>query len=124
QNVELPGGRIGDAAREEGVRVLAQVRNAAELANIVIRERPGTTPLRLSDLAAVEDSEAEPRSLSRLDGESAVVLSVQKQAGTNTVEVVDAVLERLETIRQAVPSDVRIEVVRDQSVFVRKSIEE
>ena len=124
QNVELPGGRIGDAQREEGVRVLAQVRNATELANIVIRERPGTTPLRLSELAAVEDSEAEPRSLSRLDGESAVVLTVQKQAGTNTVEVVDAVLARLETIREAVPSDVRIEVVRDQSVFVRKSIEE
>ena len=124
QNVELPGGRIGDATREEGVRVLAQVRNAFELANIVIRERPGTTPLRLSDVAAVEDSEAEPRSLSRLDGESAVVLTVQKQAGTNTVEVVDAVLARLEAIREAVPSDVRIEVVRDQSVFVRKSIEE
>ncbi|HEY8429190.1 MAG TPA: efflux RND transporter permease subunit, partial [Sandaracinaceae bacterium] len=124
QNVELPGGRIGDSAREEGVRVLAQVRSAKELAEIVIRERPGTTPLYLRDVARVEDSEEEPRSLSRLDGNAAVALSVQKQAGTNTVEVVDAVLARIDELRRSVPDDVHIEVVRDQSVFVRRSIHE
>lgn len=124
QNVELPGGRIGDVTREEGVRVLSQVRSAAELARIVVRERPGTTPLRLSDLAQVEDAEEEPRSLSRLDGSPAVSLTVQKQAGTNTVEVVDAVLERVEELRASLGDDVRIEVVRDQSVFVRRSIHE
>src|SRR5690606_34142520 len=90
----------------------------------VVRERPGTTPLRLRDVARVEDSEEEPRSLSRLDGNAAVALSVQKQAGTNTVEVVDSVLARVEELRRAVPDDVRIEVVRDQSVFVRRSIHE
>ncbi|AKF09732.1 efflux RND transporter permease subunit [Sandaracinus amylolyticus] len=124
QNVELPGGRIGDSTREEGVRVLSQVRSAAELGRIVVRERPGSTPLRLSDLARVEDSEEEPRSLSRLDGQAAVSLTVQKQSGTNTVEVVDAVLARLDEIRRNVSGDVRIEVVRDQSVFVRRSIHE
>ncbi len=124
QNVELPGGRIGDAEREEGVRVLAQVRSAAELGDVVVRERPGTTPLRLRDVARVEDAEADPRSLSRLDGNAAVALSVQKQAGTNTVEVVDAVLARLDELRAALPGDVRVEVVRDQSTFVRRSIHE
>ncbi|MCC6876287.1 MAG: efflux RND transporter permease subunit, partial [Sandaracinaceae bacterium] len=124
QNVELPGGRIGDGVREEGVRVLAQVRNASQLADVVVRERPGTTPLRLRDVARVVDSEADPRSLTRLDGRGAVALSIQKQAGTNTVEVVDAVLARLAQIREALPSDVRVEVVRDQSTFVRRSIHE
>ena len=124
QNVELPGGRIGDAAREEGVRVLSQVRSAAELGAIVIAERPGTTPLRLADVARVEDGEAEARSLSRLDGVPAVALTVQKQSGTNTVEVVDAVLARLDELRPALSSDVRIDVVRDQSRFVRRSIHE
>ena len=124
QNVELPGGRIGDGVREEGVRVLAQVRNANQLADVVVRERPGTTPLRLRDVAHVVDSEADPRSLTRLDGRGAVALSIQKQAGTNTVEVVDAVLARLAQIRETLPSDVRVEVVRDQSTFVRRSIHE
>jgi HAE1 family hydrophobic/amphiphilic exporter-1 len=124
QNVEVPGGRMGDDAREEGVRVLAQVRDAGELGRLVVRERPGTTPLRLADLARVEDGEAEARSLSRLDGRNAVAFTVQKQSGTNTVEVVDDVLERIEVIRETLPSDVRIEVIRDQSTFVRRSIHE
>ncbi|MBZ0121800.1 MAG: efflux RND transporter permease subunit, partial [Sandaracinaceae bacterium] len=95
-----------------------------QLADVVVRERPGTTPLRLRDVAHVVDSEADPRSLTRLDGRGAVALSIQKQAGTNTVEVVDAVLARLAQIRETLPSDVRVEVVRDQSTFVRRSIHE
>lgn len=124
QNVELPGGRIGSDIREEGVRVLAQVESAEELGRVVVEERSGSTPLRLSDVARVTDSEEEPRSLSRLDGTPAVSLTVQKQSGTNTVAVVDAVLARLDELRGELPEDVRIEILRDQSTFVRRSIHE
>lgn len=124
QNIELPGGRIGSQAREEGVRVLAQVENAAELGRVIVDERSGSTPLRLADVARVTDAEEEPRSLSRLDGTPAVSLTVQKQSGTNTVLVVDAVLARLDELRRELPEDVRIEIIRDQSTFVRSSIHE
>ena len=64
------------------------------------------------------------RSQTRLDGETAVSLSIRKQSGTNTVEVVDRVLARLERIQAALPADIKVKPIRDQSRFIRKSFEE
>jgi HAE1 family hydrophobic/amphiphilic exporter-1 len=72
----------------------------------------------------VEDGVEEPRGLSRLDGENAVSLIVQKQSGTNTVEVVHAVKERLSKITPLLPSDIKTVIIRDQSRFIEASIEE
>ncbi|MCC7537689.1 MAG: efflux RND transporter permease subunit [Deltaproteobacteria bacterium] len=123
QNVELPGGRVASDAREEILRTVARVQSADELRELVVADVQGA-PLTLGQIGTVQDSEEDPRSLSRLDGRPAVALVVQKQAGTNTVEVVDSVLARLATLRQELPSDIRIDVVRDQSKFIRRSIHE
>ena len=60
----------------------------------------------------------------RLDGDSAVSLVVQKQSGVNTVKVVEDVKARLDLLRAALPADITTEVIRDQSRFIKKSIEE
>jgi HAE1 family hydrophobic/amphiphilic exporter-1 len=78
--------------------------------------------VRLKDIARVEDGEEEPRTLSRLDGNNAVSLLVRKQSGTNTVEVVDSVKEKLDEIKATLPPDIRIEIVKDQSKFIKKSV--
>jgi HAE1 family hydrophobic/amphiphilic exporter-1 len=57
-----------------------------------------------------------------LDGENVVIVQVQKQSGTNTVAVVDALYSRLEEIRAELPPSYRLEVVRDESEFIRNSI--
>src|SRR5689334_13336520 len=59
-----------------------------------------------------------------MDGENAVSLFIQKQSGTNTVKVADGVEKLLKTIAARLPSDIRIEIVNDQSRFVRRSMEE
>lgn len=123
QNVEIPGGRINSGGREEVVRTVGRIENGEALSRLVVAEREGP-PLVLSDIARVTDSVEEPRSLSRLDGVPAVALVIQKQAGTNTVEVVDAVLTRLDQLRKQLPPQVRVEVIRDQSRFIRRSIAE
>ena len=60
----------------------------------------------------------------RLDGDSAVSLVVQKQSGVNTVKVVEDVKARLDLLKAALPADITTEVIRDQSRFIKKSIEE
>ncbi|MCI0529545.1 MAG: efflux RND transporter permease subunit, partial [Nitrospira sp.] len=82
------------------------------------------TPIRIKDVGYAEDGIEEPRTLSRLDGNNAVQLIVQKQSGTNTVENVDKVKARLDRIKRVLPPDIQLQVIRDQSVFVRNSLEE
>lgn len=123
QSLELPGGRVEQADRELVLRVLGRYDRADRLRDLVVETRAGY-PIRLADIARVEDSVEDPRSLARLDGEPAVVLIVQRQGGANTVEVADAVKERLATIQAGLPPDVTARVVRDQSLFIVNSIEE
>ncbi|HSQ56424.1 MAG TPA: efflux RND transporter permease subunit, partial [Gemmata sp.] len=79
---------------------------------------------RLREVAKVTDDVEEPRTRSRLDGNIAVSLIVQKQSGGNTVALADAVKARLDKIRPTLPADIRLEVIRDQSKFIKGSIEE
>src|SRR6266498_1305971 len=79
-------------------------------------------PIKVSDLGRVEDTYKEPRSFARLDGKPAVTLQIRRQAGTNTVKVVDAVRDKLEKLRPTIPEDLTIDVVSDQSLFIRASI--
>jgi HAE1 family hydrophobic/amphiphilic exporter-1 len=135
ENQEQPGGRVDQGAGEMVLRTMGRMRNPADFRKLIVANRNGQ-PVRIEDLGRVEDSYEEPRGVSRLwsrdrDGESledladnAVSLIVQKQSGTNTVQVVDRVKKRLEEIGELLPSDIGIEVIRDQSRFIRNSIHE
>ncbi|MCC6537063.1 MAG: efflux RND transporter permease subunit, partial [Bryobacterales bacterium] len=120
QNVEVPGGRIEQGAREVSVRTLGRVEKPADFGRIVIANLNGS-PVRVQDVATVEDGFEEPRSIARLDGVSAVVLEVRKQAGTNTLEVIQAVKDRIGELQPLLPPDFRIAYTRDQSDFIKEA---
>ncbi len=71
----------------------------------------------------MEDGVEEPRSLARLDGQPAVVLEVRKQSGTNTLDVIHAVKERIGDLRRRMPPDFRVTYTRDQSGFISESFQ-
>ena len=75
----------------------------------------------IGDVAAVEDGIKEPRSLSRWDGKNAVSLVIRKQSGTNTIEVVDHIFERLQE-SGALPPGVNVIASRDSSEYIRESV--
>ena len=123
QNLEVPGGRVDQGPRELVLRTLGRLRTDREFNDLIIANRNGY-PIRVRDVARAVDSNEEPRTLARLDGDSAVSLVVQKQSGVNTVKVVEDVKARLEQLRAALPPDISTEIIRDQSRFIKKSIEE
>jgi HAE1 family hydrophobic/amphiphilic exporter-1 len=123
QNTEIPGGTFIAGPSEISMRTMGRLRTVGEFEQIVLSYREGSV-IRVGDVARVTDSIEEARSQTRLDGENAVSLSIRKQTGTNTVEVVDRVLARIERIQATLPSDIRVLPRRDQSVFIRKSFEE
>lgn len=133
ENREDPGGRVDRGLSERVVRVPGRVERTEHFNRLIIGNRNGQ-PIRIEDIGRVEEGIEEPRGISRLwsrqraaedaPGENAVTLVIQKQSGKNTVAVVDTVMRRLEELRPALPPDIRTEVIRDQSRFVRSSMEE
>ncbi len=76
----------------------------------------------LRDVATVEDGMAEPMTTANLNGEPGVMLTIRRQSGTNTVQVVDSVKERLAEVSPLAPTGYQIRVVRDLSEFIKASI--
>ena len=101
------------------------MQTADQFNDLIVVNRDGHA-IRIKDIGSVrlEDSIEEPRELSRLDGQNAVSLFVQRQSGTNTVAISDAVQGRLARIKQSLPADIKVEIIQDQSRFIRESMAE
>jgi HAE1 family hydrophobic/amphiphilic exporter-1 len=117
QNVQIPGGKVEQGLRDMTLRTYGRIATPQEFANITIMSRSGYS-VKVSDVAHIEDSVAEPESVASVDGKPAVVLSVRKQSGTNTVEVVERLKERLAEVQKELPPGWRMQQVRDQSDYV------
>lgn len=123
QNTEVPGGRVDEGFRERTLRTLGRVEDSRFFPELVVQSA-GDSVIRLSDIATVSDSTKEVRTLARLNGQSAVVLRVQRQAGENTVRVIEAVKERLPRCQSMLPDDVQVTVIQDQSRYIQEALNE
>lgn len=123
QNLEAPAGRLERGATETLVRVTGRITDPAQFANIIVANRNGAQ-IRLGDLARVEEGTEEQRSLALVDGRRAVSLDVLKISGANTVEVADGVNAAVAGIRSRLPAGVELQIVRDNSVYIRHSVED
>ena len=123
QNLEAPGGIVEQGPRELVLRTLGRVPSADQFNDLIVANRKGY-PVRVRDIGRAEDTYEQPRGLTRLDGQRGVSLFVQKQSGTNTIQISDSVQARLAKIQKTLPDDFKIEIIQDQSRFVRQSMEE
>jgi hydrophobic/amphiphilic exporter-1 (mainly G- bacteria), HAE1 family len=121
QNVEIPGGRVDQGGQSLTLRTRGRVQSVAEFGDIVIREKDGH-PVRIVDVARIEDGQADIETAANVNGEGTVVLNIRKQSGTNTVEVAREVKSRLEALKTSLPTGYNLRVVRDQSEFIEASI--
>src|SRR5262249_3283589 len=121
QNMELPGGSVNAGATEWSVRTLGRLVDPAQFHEIAIpTRRPYVVKLR--DIGHAEDSEEEPTTSARLNGNPSVTLVVSKQSGQNTVATAEAIKKRIVEITPLLPKDVRIQIVNDQSVFIKNAV--
>lgn len=121
QNLEVPGGAVKRGNVEFTVRTLGRVDHALDLKDIAVANQNGRT-ITVGDLGTVEDGTAEMDSIAVFGEQSvdtpSVLLNIRKQSGTNTVEVARQIRERLAELDSHKPEGYRIQVVRDQSVFI------
>jgi HAE1 family hydrophobic/amphiphilic exporter-1 len=121
QNLQLPGGNLGQGARELTVRMKGRVNSVPEFDGIVVATRAGAQ-IALAQVGRAEDGTEEAETAGNVDGKAAVILAVQRQSGTNTVAVVDDVTTRLNAMRSRLPAGYNLTVVRDQSDFIKDSV--
>ena len=100
----------------------AQVHDAAGLRQLVIKTTPGGAPVRLADVATVEQSTMPVYTTVTANGKNAVLLNIARQPSSNTVAVADAVAAQVAQLQPKLPPDVKLQVFYDQSQLVRDSI--
>ena len=121
QNVQIPGGQVEQGLRELTLRTYGRVDTPQQFGEIPILSR-GDYPVKIKDVARIEDGMADVQTIARVDGKPAVVLQVRKQSGTNTVEVIDRLKARIEELRKQLPAGWTMAIVRDQSDYITAAV--
>jgi len=122
ENVESPGGRMVRGPSEVGVRTLGRVSEVDQFNRIIIKNVNGA-PIRVSDVGYAEDGMAEKRTFAYYKDTPAVILEVRRQAGTNTVKVVEGIQARLQSLQGELPAGVKLDVVKESARFIKASVE-
>jgi len=121
QNASLGGGSVREGTLNYQVRTEGGFASLDDIADTVIATANGAQ-VRLRDVGAVSDGFEDPSSYARIDGKEGVYLAIQKQSGTNTVRVADAIFEKLDAASGLVPADISMKVTRDSSKQVRDTL--
>jgi len=122
-NVNLPTGTLYGKERMYAVQATGQLFNAAAFRPIIVTYRNGS-PVRLAELGRVIDSVQSDKVAAWFKGKRGIVLAIQRQPGTNTIEVVNSIKQLLPTFRAEVPAGIDINILYDRSVTIRASVEE
>ena len=120
-NLELPAGRIESQQREFSVTSQTELARPAQFSDIVIRTVNGF-PVRMRDVARVEESAASDRSRVRLNGRDAISMGVIRQATANPLELSAGVRAMLPTLKADLPADITIDIANDNSLFIDRSV--
>jgi len=121
QNVNLPTGTLYGTHQAFTVQATGQLTTAAAYRPLIVAYRQGQ-PVRLSDLGQAFNSVANDKVASWYKNSRAIVLAIQRQPGTNTIEVVDAINQLLPTLRHQIPAAVQIVTLYDRSTTIRESV--
>lgn len=121
ENVTISAGNLEVAGGKFQVRIPGEFLRAAELRDIVIEQRHGA-PVYLRDLAEISDTFKDRESISRLDGEPCVAVTLKKRAGENAVRLIRDVRHIMDN--HPLPPGIRLTVVMDQSDYVAMMIRE
>ena len=120
ENQNTPLGEVNQGERTYLLRSQAQFQSLDEIRNLVLMTRGGV-PIYVRDVAEVVDTTEDIRSILRINGRPGVRLSVQKQSGTNTVQVADGIRAEIDRINTEMPN-IKLNVLDDSSIYIKRSI--
>jgi HAE1 family hydrophobic/amphiphilic exporter-1 len=120
-NMDMPAGRVEQGNAEQLVRVKGRIVNPAEFGDVVVTTRNGV-PVRLGEVARVEDAQEEERTLAEFSGKRSIGIDIRKVSGANTVDVAEGIRGVMMLLNTELPRGVQLEVIRDNSTWIRDSL--
>ncbi|MGB8131057.1 MAG: efflux RND transporter permease subunit [Candidatus Angelobacter sp.] len=120
-NVNLPTGTLFGHSTSYTVQATGQLLEAKSYKPLIVAYRNGS-PVRLDEVGHVFDSVENDKTASWYSGDRAIVLAIQRQPGTNTVEVVDSIKRLLPQMQQQMPAGIKLNILYDRSVSIRGSV--
>ncbi|HWP54107.1 MAG TPA: efflux RND transporter permease subunit, partial [Pyrinomonadaceae bacterium] len=123
QNADVPGGNVETGKRELVLRTLGRFTEPRQMEELVITNINGS-PVRIRDIGRVEDGTKEQRSVAHLNGVPTVTLEIRRQSSANTVQVIHNVKTQLARVSSQLPSDMKMEVIRDQERYIDAALHE
>jgi HAE1 family hydrophobic/amphiphilic exporter-1 len=121
ENMDTPAGRVEQGYAEQLVRVKGRVIDPREFAAVVVTTRNGV-PVRLGEVARIEDAQEEQRTLAEFSGKRSIGIDIRKVSGANTVDVANGIKQVMAQLNTELPSGVQLEVVRDNSTWIKDSL--
>lgn len=123
ENVNISGGAIDEGSQRYLVRTVNQFASVEQMQELLVAVDHGV-PVRLRDVATVQQSYKEREAIIRVEGREAVELAIYKEGDANTVAVAEAISRQLERLRESLPEQSRLVTIDDQSIFIQKSLDE
>jgi multidrug efflux pump len=123
QHVSMPGGQMNSGGLVFDVRVMGEVPDLGVMRSLVVRSG-GLSPVRLSDVALVEDGFQDATSYARSNGQTVQALGILKQPGSNAVSVAKAVRAALDKAQGTLPPGMKLDVLFDTTGFIQESVNE
>ncbi|MBQ3712704.1 MAG: efflux RND transporter permease subunit [Spirochaetia bacterium] len=123
QNMELGGGDIETDTKEYLVRTTGEFKNVEEIAETVVAVRGGI-PIHLYDLGKVFMGHKDKTSIASVNGEPGVYVSIQRATGANIVQVADGLYKKIEELKDYLPEDINLVIIRDDSTEIRDTLSE
>ncbi|OGV49048.1 MAG: multidrug transporter AcrB [Lentisphaerae bacterium GWF2_44_16] len=124
ENVELPAGRLESKDREFVMRLERLYKTPEEFRRLVLFEGKDGHLVRLGDVARIEVGPASTRDIFSADGNNAVAIGINKQSKANTLNVINKIKEMLPEIRKTLPRGMKLEICKDDSVFIQSAVNE
>lgn len=120
-NSNTPVGTLEGPRQTLVLQANKQLRNAAEFADLIVSTKGGM-PVRLREVASVEDSIENTKSFATFNGEPTITLAIQRQSNANTVQVVDAIRAVLPKLKEQLPESVTLTPINDRSLSIREAM--
>ena len=122
-NTNLPVGSIYAPDKTYTLQSNGQLTNADQFRPLIVAYRNGA-PVHLDQVANVSDGVQDEYSKSWFNNQRAIVLAVQKQPGTNTIEIVNAINNLMPRLKQQIPTAITVQTLYDRSVSIRQSVDD
>lgn len=124
---ELPAGKFEFKEEEKLVRIMGEIEEGLDFAQIPITRRGGKPvykSIKVGDVANVYEGTENLRRISRINGVPALGMAIQKRRGVNAVATADRIYERVDLINSSLPKDTKLHINFDRTQFIRDSVKE